>query len=47
MDLFSRSKGVKLDGIDGKSQGTTLITTNVHVPSIGGHEQREPSVAQR
>ncbi len=41
MDLFFRLKGVKLDGIDGKSQGTTLIIANVLVCSIGGLEQRE------
>jgi E1A-binding protein p400 len=46
MDLFSRLKGVKLDGIDGKSQGTTLIIANVLVFSIGGLEQREILVAK-
>ncbi len=45
MDLFSKLKGVKLDGIDGKSQGTTLIIANV-VFSIGGLEQREILVAK-
>jgi len=46
MDFFSRLKGVKLDGIDGKSQGTTLIIVNVLVCSIGGLEQREIFIAK-
>jgi len=46
MELFSGLKGVKLDGADGKGQGTVLITANVPVPSIGGPEQRELSVAE-
>ncbi len=46
MELFSRLKGVKLDGIDGKSPRTTLITTNVPVPSIRGFKQKELLVVE-
>jgi E1A-binding protein p400 len=46
MELFSRLKGVKLDGIDGKSQGTTLITTNIPIPSIGRFKQRKISIVE-